>query len=86
MNQERLNALTARAERARQLACQIKELTDADPYRAGYSIRFQNSKTDYEVLNAQLAVKVMAEGRLKVLADMEAELEALINVEPEPSK
>lgn len=85
MNQSRLNALMAHAERAKQLAGQIKELTEADPYRAGYSIRFKDLKSDRDILGAQLTVKVMAEGRAKVLADMEAELESLIGVEPEPA-
>lgn len=84
MNQERLHQLSARAERAKQLASQITELTEADPFRSGARITFKDYNTNDDYLAGDLLKRVVGEGRLKVLADMEAELEGLLGTDPEP--
>ena len=77
MNNERLEELKARAKRADELAEKIRKLTDADPYRSRVSVCFQDRDSGKDCMPDDLLKKVIAEGCLKVLGDMEHELESL---------
>jgi hypothetical protein len=80
MNQQRLDKLKQRADRATKLAEDIAVLREADPYRHGARLTFTDFSTGTHYLepNSDFLKKAVAEGRLALLEKMEAELESLL--------
>ena len=78
MNSDRLTELKQRVDRAQVLAGEIALLAEADPYRSGARCMFQDSRTGNHYLEGELLKLVVAEGRSRIMAGRELELESLV--------
>lgn len=81
MNTDRLNLLKSRAEKATAIALKIEKLQLADPHKFGISVRLRNNR-DGEIIDDNLLKRVIATGRLAVMAEFESELESLLSEPP----
>jgi len=86
MDEARLKQLTERAEKAKAVAAEIKALVDADPKQYGAQFEMHYPRIggkigDRTYVNTDLLKKVLIAGRDAVIAEMDRELEALLNGE-----
>lgn len=81
MNSELVEQLTNRAKLATETAEAIRALEEADPHKAGMRLSFHDFRNLNEQLPEGLLVKVVATGRLAVLAELEAKLRTLLGEE-----
>lgn len=85
MDKAKLEAAQARIKKASDLAADIEALEKVQPFQQfGIDLRFRQNGND--VLSSELLRSVVLAGKIKLLADKEAELQQLIGDEkvPEP--
>lgn len=80
MNKERLEELQARAKDATEVAATLEKLSAADPYRRGVQCSLKELNTGDALLDNSLLKKVIATGRLSVIAEYERRLQKLLGI------
>lgn len=73
---DELEAIRARTAKATEILATLGKLEAADPYKSGVHYRAKD-QCHVDLLDDSLTKKVFAEGRLKMISDLEAELAAL---------
>jgi hypothetical protein len=81
MNSEAFDALVEKAERAKVLVDEIKQLQKADPDGYGHSAKLSGNN-GRDLLEIGMLRDVINAGRAKLIADRETELKALLETVP----